>query len=347
MLNHDHFSLCHVEVGLKRENRRKLSIREIVTGCQERQDCYLKDLMNQYFNMIHRYFSRFCARSEELEELCYDFFADVWESIERFNFDPNLPEYEMEEHFKNWLFMIANWKKGEFIRSKKSRKGQFETNIKTFNPQESFYLSQEMLNGGENSADSLLIHKENEKLVELKNTALNTFLAFLPPDDRELVVLRYCEGRTYKEIAKIVGAKNPTTLRKKTERAIKKLKEHIKTSTIDSYFLRKRRNPQLSIHSFLQEHPLRDDTGGLLKTALKEEEYWRDLFCSCNRKFLKKRFPNTSLLKLLVQHFVAMRTYIEIEGDPDRAIKLKRKVQKAISQLEHCIAREEEVYEKA
>lgn len=135
----------------------------------------------------------------------------------------------LQEDFKNWLYQIARWKVSDFLKKTNAGKQVPRRKITSLDNMQETEIS--FHKAGE--PDSI---EADEKLK-----ALRTLLDKLSFEERNLLVLRHFEERTYAEIAQIVIDKNlngeelskmATVLRKRASRLYDKLGKMIKYEPI-------------------------------------------------------------------------------------------------------------------
>ena len=162
-----------------------------------------KPLYEKYFNDVFRFVLSRTSDIELTKDLVSDIFCKVLQSLPGYT-------YQSPAGFKSWILKIAYTTTMQFFRNKNK-----EQTI-TVDEQDFLRFVNEIAD--ENTAD------EHEK-EELKNRLIET-LRQLPPDDLQLIELRFFDNLSYAEIAAITG-KSETNAKTKTFRLLKKLKSEI------------------------------------------------------------------------------------------------------------------------
>jgi len=148
---------------------------------------------------LHRYGVHFGLRSEDAEDAAVDILIKVFRSLARF---------DTARGFRPWLFRIAHNHLIELIRSR-SRRRRFlnettrcETERQTSPPPE----------------ERFEMHRSARRLQRL--------LAAVPPKYRDVLVLKYYHGLSYRDIAAVTGLKE-NTVASHLLRAKKRLREEM------------------------------------------------------------------------------------------------------------------------
>ena len=138
-------------------------------------------LYDRHVEAVYRYVYYRVRVDAEAEDLTSDVFMRALKAI---------PRYEPRQAFLAWLYRIA--RNAVIDRSRRaSRQIPFEDALK--HPE----------------ADTV-VEPDAEILVRAESTALRAALAQLTPLQQEVVVLRFLEGFTTREIARIVGKREGT-----------------------------------------------------------------------------------------------------------------------------------------
>ena len=159
----------------------------ISTGGDKQVEIKLEDLVPVYGEKLLRYATSILYNHQDAEDVVQDVFISVYQNQNKFD-DKNLSA---------WLYKITYNKS---INKLKKRKFLFLVDIPK-NTTETFQQSD--------------IYEETLYALNL-----------LKPQDRALLYGRIIEGYTYEELAEQMG-KSPSTLRKRYERAKKKLADHM------------------------------------------------------------------------------------------------------------------------
>jgi RNA polymerase sigma-70 factor (ECF subfamily) len=141
-------------------------------------------LMTRYEARILRYINRISHITvEEAEDLLQDIFIKAYRHLNRFN--PKLK-------FSSWIYRIAHNETINQYRKKKSYSATIDSFIENDDADHLAGLIEETL-----EIDNDYISKENAEKV-------NAALAKLPDKYREVLILRYFEDQSYKEISDIL-----------------------------------------------------------------------------------------------------------------------------------------------
>ncbi len=153
-------------------------------------------LYDKYQPNIFRFIFLKVSRREEAEDLTHQVFLNAWQNIEAFE-DQGLP-------LSSWLYKIARNKVIDYYRTKKSI-----TSIE--NVSEDYF---------ETSRDGGMETIGNKIEVEEIYRALKK----LSPEYQEIIIMRFVEELSPREIAKITGKKNGA-IRVLQFRALRRLKK--------------------------------------------------------------------------------------------------------------------------
>jgi RNA polymerase sigma-70 factor (ECF subfamily) len=149
-------------------------VRECLEGRQGAWETLMRTYAKKVFNMAYQ----FCGSREEAEDLTQDIFLKLYHS---------LPKYDFRRNFTAWLLtMSKNYLIDEYRRTKweKTRRDDFDDR----------FLAQPSTSGPEES----LVRKETQALIW---EGLNR----LSSEMRMAVILRDLQGRSYEEMAEILG----------------------------------------------------------------------------------------------------------------------------------------------
>ncbi len=157
-----------------------------------------QDLTNAFQEIgdqIYAYiYSRVGYQKEMAEDLAQEVFLKAWKNKKRFD--------SSKSSLKNWLYTIAHNLVIDYYRTKKKHISFDE-------------------NKGNANIPRDLDQKVEEQLI------VKSLLQKLPDDKKELLILRYINNLSIKEVSKIIGKKYTAT-KVAIHRAIKKLREVIK-----------------------------------------------------------------------------------------------------------------------
>jgi RNA polymerase sigma-70 factor (ECF subfamily) len=144
--------------------------RILILRCQTGDREALAELIDRY----HRPLRYFIGHLSENAEMTEDVFQDTWLSVIR-----KIHSLRNADSFPTWLYRIARNKVYEHLRGKKPS-AEFNENIA---------VPDELQNGAFSAEDAALIH---------------TSLKELPPDQREVLVLRFLEQMSYQQVAEVL-----------------------------------------------------------------------------------------------------------------------------------------------
>ncbi len=153
-------------------------------------------LYDKYQPRLYRFIYLKVSHREEAEDLTHQVFLSAWQNIKHFQ-DQGLP-------ISSWLYHIARNKVIDYYRTKK-----FTTDIDSL-PEDLF--------GNEQDPTA----QAHAKFL-LEKIAL--VLHELSPDQQDIILMRFVEELTNKEIARITG-KNIGTVRVLQHRALRHLKKY-------------------------------------------------------------------------------------------------------------------------
>jgi RNA polymerase sigma-70 factor (ECF subfamily) len=156
-------------------------------------------LYNKYQPKLFRFIFLKVSQREEAEDLTHQVFLNAWQNIESFK-DEGLP-------LSSWLYKIARNKVIDFYRTRKQI-----SSIESI-PDEILALSTKS--------------SEEEISQKIQLESVYKALKKLPLDYQEVILMRFVEGLTPREIAKITG-KNYGAVRVTQFRALKQLKNELK-----------------------------------------------------------------------------------------------------------------------
>lgn len=163
-------------------------IKKIQNGDKNAMDL----LINKYYRAIFSFFYKNIGRYHQSKDLTQEVFVKMAVGIAR---------YRPKKSFKSWLFTIASNHLKNYYRTL-SRHPEYEELAEEFAA-----LDNELTN------------------AEVKND-VRVALALLPTEQRETIILRYCNDFSIKEISKITGAKE-TTVKARIRYGLEKLKKEL------------------------------------------------------------------------------------------------------------------------
>lgn len=157
-------------------------------------------LIKRYLKPIFSFVFRFVENLPEAEDITQEVFLKTWKNLRKFN---------QKKSFKTWIFTIAKNTCFDWLRKKK----------------EILFSELEKEDFIENLADDRPLPDELFKRRDLENL-VNEALEKLSPHHKMILLLRYNDHFTFKEIAEIL--EEPlNTVKSRHNRAIAKLKQLI------------------------------------------------------------------------------------------------------------------------
>jgi len=178
-------------------------IRELIKKAKKGESEAFGLIYDQYLERIYRFIYLKVSSREEAEDLSQQVFMKAWEAMYRFE-DEGLP-------FSSWLYRIARNLVIDFYRTRRQNI-VLEENI--------------IIEATENSEERALKNHDGEELIKKA-------LKELTEEQKDVIILRFIEGLSYKEIAKITK-KNQPALRILQHRALNKLRKILKKEQFPS-----------------------------------------------------------------------------------------------------------------
>jgi RNA polymerase sigma-70 factor (ECF subfamily) len=149
-----------------------------IRGCLEGSQSAWRALVDAYARRVFNMAYQFCGSREEAEDRTQEVFLKLHGA---------LPKYDFGKNFTAWLLTLAkNHLIDEYRRTKweKANRDEFDERV----------LSQAAASGPEAS----LVAKETKELIW-------EGLDRLPADMRMVIILRDLQGKSYEEVAEILG----------------------------------------------------------------------------------------------------------------------------------------------
>jgi len=166
-------------------------VKEIQNGHVEKYEI----LIEKYQKPLYKYIYYMIGDVHEAEDILQDVFLKAYEKINK---------YKISNSFSAWLYKIAYNHSINFIRKR---------NIIKFVDKFDFNKVLE-----KNSYTDIDVSSEFDKNIEI-------VLSKLTPDEKNMLILRVFEEKSYEEIGMIFN-KKPATVRKKYERIRKKFQKY-------------------------------------------------------------------------------------------------------------------------
>lgn len=159
-------------------------------------------LVRRYQTPVYRFVLRMVGSHDEAMELTQDIFVKAWQA---------LPAWQPEAQFRTWLFHIASNTAMDALRRRK---------IVEFVPLEEDY-----------DAPHAGAGPEAQLQAKQRIRALEASLQRLPPDQREIVLLREVEGMSYGEIGATLRI-SAGTVKSRLARAREALMAHYRKTDV-------------------------------------------------------------------------------------------------------------------
>ncbi len=297
-----------------------MSLIEIIRGFKEGDKQCFAYLFKKYGAELENFITRSGFDKFDTSKILQATFLQAWKAREVFTIPEDIDETELGTNFKKWLYWICN-KQILTARKRKPHLIVISLDNPNFRDRD---IEKEMVEGElENQPLAYTVHND---LQDRKKIQLNNFLKRLPHQDRSLLLLRFCEEFTYEEIAYVFQDINPATIRKRTQRAQKKLQDIIITDILDEYCQSLRTAKILSMNDLKDLFPVIDGNHQALKNALEFEKKWFSAYS--NRKIVISftSVSTNSASAKATQHFLHLKTYAQIAGDTKNAHLVRRKI---------------------
>lgn len=299
-----------------------MKLSDLIKGCQKDDENCLNMLLQRYSKMIAIYFTRHNIPQEEIRSLCSDVFLHVWRFKFRFVFEDEHPDSDIEKHFINWLYLIAQWRVRAYFREKQTIKEKFNNKF-------------ESLDGNSPNQDNTktlletvilpLLNPEETIVNNERRLMVLNVLKILTIKEQEIIRLRVFESCSYNEVLEITGDRvSESIIRKRYERASKKLRDFMITNALDQYLSLIRNGKTISIQEFIQNIVIDKVVQKDLIAALEEECYWMNWFMRNKEDLERKKYSAQKKKNTYVwQHFIERKTYAEISGIRISAYKVR------------------------
>lgn len=152
-------------------------------------------LYDHYLPQIYRFIYLKVGSKHETEDLTHEVFLSAWQS---------LPDYRSRGFpFSSWLYQIARNKVIDYYRTKKS---------------------QVQLDAVDESSFQLASSVEKDVDITLEMTKVQAAIKKLKSDQQDVLLMRFIEDMSHKEIAEAVG-KSEGAVRLIQHRALEQLRE--------------------------------------------------------------------------------------------------------------------------
>lgn len=176
----------------------------LALAVHRREDGAFERMVEQFDGPLFNYAERILENSYDAQEVVQDTFLRAHEALTRRYDQPRVEELAL----KPWLFRIA---RNLSFNKKRDRKGGLDQPLSSFDDGRIGPLVPE------NSVSGRVEQRQ-------ERAALERALSLLPPESRELIVLRFMEEMSYAEISKTVGM-DESALRGRVFRSLKLLRD--------------------------------------------------------------------------------------------------------------------------
>ncbi|MCP5023026.1 MAG: RNA polymerase sigma factor [bacterium] len=170
------------------------------TALRDHKPGALEAFFEAFFDPLYQYILRMVGRSHLAEDLTQDVFMQIHKSFDR---------YDPQRNLKPWVYTIATNRVRDFWRSRRNQQSGKEEELGDT-------LGRERLPDDRPGPAHVLDSKE-------MGGAVDAAIEALPETLRTTFVLRFHEGLSFVEIAKIVG-RNEVAVRKRYSRALEELR---------------------------------------------------------------------------------------------------------------------------
>jgi len=170
----------------------KADLARIVSGCQNGDAKSFSELVDIYGNRLYGYFYRLTGNRAVADDLLGELFVKLVERIRSYRGGA----------FESWLFVVASNIFHDYLRDKQRRQKMLDARRSELQEQRRQFKE----------PDGELVDK------------LARHLSRLDGDTRELIMLRFYSGLSFREIAEMRGEPIGTTLTR-VHRGLKKLRE--------------------------------------------------------------------------------------------------------------------------
>ena len=175
---------------------------DLIEGYLKGAKTDLEILISRYLKPIYRFVFRFTGNSDDTEDITQDVFVKMWRNIKKF---------DRSKNFKTWIFSIAHNTAVDFVRKKKS------IPFSEFDDEEGGNAITDTLADDTSLPDELFRTKD---LSESLSYAIDK----LPPKQRTVMLLRYSDDFTFKEIAQSLN-ESIDTVKTRHFRGVARLKD--------------------------------------------------------------------------------------------------------------------------
>lgn len=172
-------------------------LEEIVVGIQQGNTEQYASIVRVFQNPIYRYCYRLLENKQDAEDAVQDILVKAFQSIH---------QYKPQLQFSAWLYRIAYHHCLNLLRRRRLHKQV----MRVFRP------------------ELISASAEQEVDARLYNPTLSAALSRLSLEERNMLILRVFEEKTYAEISEILGV-SPNALNKRMNRIKLKVREYMKS----------------------------------------------------------------------------------------------------------------------
>lgn len=170
-------------------NHRVLEDKDLVRLYQQGDQAAITQLVHRYKSRIYSSIFFLVRKREVAEDLFQETFIKIISGLRN-------SQYNEQGKFLPWALRVAHNQVIDHFRKEKLMPMQYD--------QEEYSVFDVMPSQGRNAADQLI---QNEKLAYVRQ-----LIDRLPPDQREIVILRHYAGLSFKEISKMLNINLNTAL---------------------------------------------------------------------------------------------------------------------------------------
>lgn len=192
--------LCYYALRNKKQSHSFYPMKEedqLILSAKEGDERAFGTLYDEYVSRIYRFIFLKVRRKQDAEDLTHQVFLNAWQNMKRYE-SRGFP-------FGSWLYRIASNAVIDFYRTSRNHASLEAIPEETF---AELAMHEELLN------DAFDLH--------LVRTALQK----LEGDQQTVLILRFIDDRTNKEIAELLG-KSEGAIRVVQHRALKQLKQYV------------------------------------------------------------------------------------------------------------------------
>lgn len=178
---------------IKNKEEKKESDNEVVLRFMKTQDVQsFNEILKRHKDFVNNRIGRYIKTAQDIEDISQEVFIKVFKEIKK-------GTYKEEGNFKSWIGTITNHQCIDFLRRKKKRPAglSFEDDPSTTN------MFKNLMSPELNPLESMQYEDFLNNLEDI--------IEKLPPDQAEAIRIYLFEGKTYKDIAVLMGTSVSTT----------------------------------------------------------------------------------------------------------------------------------------